>query len=193
MRAILLPLLAATLLMPAVLARAGTLWLDGPLAPWNQSATVIPSALGGTESQGALERRCGSASLTASPAAAAVRAAGWAPFLHFDRAIARDGVEVVGGMTAAATPGCEPVMFNLFVFVGGTFAGTISPIVMEQGRDAAVGAVRVTGADALTAEFARYTTKDTTCCPSSRVRVTYRIERSGSQPTLVPVDIRTLR
>ena len=96
-------------------------------------------------------------------------------------------------MTAAASPGCEPTMFNLLVFVGGTFAGTISPIVMGQGRDGVVGAVRVTAADALTAEFARYTTKDTECCPTSRVRVTYRIERAGPQPTLVPVDIRTLR
>jgi len=62
-----------------------------------------------------------------------------------------------------------------------------------EGRDGVVGAVRVTGPDAVTAEFARYTTKDTECCPASRVRVTYRIERAGPQPTLVPLDIRTLR
>ena len=71
--------------------------------------------------------------MTASAAAQAVRSAGWVPFLHFDRAIARDDIEVLGGMTAATSPGCEPTMFNLFVFVGGTFAGTISPIVMGQG------------------------------------------------------------
>jgi hypothetical protein len=186
-------ILIAAALIPTLSAQTSTSWLDRPLTPWNQPVAVIPSAQAGTESHGELERRCGSNSLTASPTAAAIRKAGWVPFLLFDRAIARDGVEVIGGMTAAATPGCEPAMFNLFVFVGGTLAGTISPIVMEQGRDAVVGAVRVTGADALTAEFARYTTKDTACCPSSRVRVTYRIERAGSQPTLVPTDIRTLR
>jgi len=191
MRALLILVVAATLLPTTVSAQSDTSWLDRPLAAWSQASGTVPPARPGTESQSALERRCGSSSLSASAAAEAVRKAGWVPFLHFDRAIARDDVEVVGGMTAAATPGCEPTMFNLFVFVGGRFAGTISPIVMEQGRDGVAGAVRVTAADALTAEFARYTTKDAECCPSSRVRVTYRIERA--QPTLVPIDLRTLR
>jgi hypothetical protein len=191
MRALLLVIPIATLLIPGVSAQTGTTWLDRPMTPW--TSTAVPAAQAGSEAQSVLERRCGSSSLTASSAADALRKAGWAPFLHFDRAIARDDVEVIGGMTAAATPGCEPTMFNLFVFVGGTFAGTISPVVMGQGRDGVVGAVRVTGSDGVTAEFARYTTKDTECCPSSRVRVTYRIERAGVQPTLVPVEIRTLR
>jgi LppP/LprE lipoprotein len=193
MRALLILLVAVTLLPTTVSAQSDTSWLDRPLAAWSQAPGTVPQARAGTESQSALERRCGSSSLTASAAAEAVRKVGWAPFLHFDRAIARDDVEVVGGMTAAATPGCEPTMFNLFVFVGGKFAGTISPIVMGQGRDGVVGTVRVNGPDAVTAEFARYTTKDTECCPSSRVRVSYRIERAGPQLTLVPVDIRTLR
>ena len=193
MRALLILVVAATLLPTTVSAQSDTLWLDRPLAAWTHAAGTVPQARAGTESQSALEQRCGSSSLTASAAAEAVRKVGWAPFLHFDRAIAGDDVEVIGGMTAAAVPGCEPTMFNLFVFVGGTFAGTISPMVMGQGSDGVVGAVRITGADALTAEFARYTTKDTACCPSSRVRVTYRIERAGAQPTLVPVGRRTLR
>jgi hypothetical protein len=182
---------AATLFSATMSAQSDTSWLERPMTPW--ASTAVPAARAGSESQNVLERRCGSSSLTASPTADPVRKAGWAPFLHFDRAITRDDVEVIGGMTAAATPGCEPTMFNLFVFVGGTFAGTISPVAMGQGRDGVVGAVRVTGADALTAEFARYTKTDTECCPSSRVRVTYRIERAGAQPTLVPVDMRTLR
>jgi len=193
MRALLILVVAVTLLPTTVSAQSDTSWLDRPLAAWSQAPGTVPQARAGTESQSALERRCGSRSLTASAAAQAVRNAGWVPFLHFDRAIAREDIEILGGMTAAASPGCEPSMFNLFVFVGGKFAGTISPIVMGQGRDGLVGAVRVTGPDAVTAEFARYTTKDTECCPTSRVRVTYRIERSGPQPTLVPVDIRTLR
>jgi LppP/LprE lipoprotein len=191
MRDLLILVVAATLLPPPMSAQSGTSWLDRPMASWNQSTTAVPPAQAGAESPGVLERRCGSSSLAASPTADAVRKAGWAPFLLFDRAIARDDVDVIGGMVAAAAPGCEPTTFNLFVFVGGRFAGTISPIVMGQGRDGVVGAVRVTGTDALTAEFARYTTKDTECCPSSRVRVTYRIERA--QPTLVPIDLRTLR
>ena len=189
MRALLLVIPIATSLMPAVSSQTGTIWLDRPMTPW--TSTAVPAAQAGSEAQTVLDRRCGSSSLTASTTADAVRKAGWVPFLHFDRAIARDDIEVIGGMTAATTPGCEPTMFNLFVFVGGAFAGTISPMVMGQGRDGVVGAVRVTGTDALTAEFARYTTKDSECCPSSRVRVTYRIERA--RPTLVPIDVRILR
>jgi len=193
MRVLFILVVAATLLPPTVSAQSDTSWLDRLPAAWSHAPGTVPQARAGTESLNALERRCGSSSLSASAAAEAVRKAGWAPFLHFDRAIARDDIEILGGMTAAASPGCEPTTFNLFVFVGGIFAGTISPIVMGHGRDGVVGAVRVTGPDAVTAEFARYTTKDTECCPTSRVRVTYRIERAGPQRTLVPVDIRTLR
>ena len=193
MRVLLILVVAATLLPSKVSAQSETSWLDRPLAAWSHAPGAAPPARAGTESQSTLERRCGSSSLSASAAAEAVRNAGWVPFLQFDRAIAREDIEILGGMTAAASPGCEPTVFNLFVFVGGTFAGTISPIAMRQGRDGVVGAVRVTGPDAVTAEFARYTTKDTECCPASRVRVTYRIERAGPQPTLVPLDIRTLR
>ena len=180
--------------LPAAMlsAQAGASWLDRPMTSWNQPASVVAAAPAGTESQGALQRRCGSSSLSSSTTAETLRKAGWVPFLHFDRAIARDGVEVIGGMTTAG-PGCEPTVFNLFVFVDGRFTGTISPAVMTQSRDGVAGAVRVTGPDSLTAEFARYTPKDTECCPSSRVRVTYRIERTGSQAALVPLDMRTLR
>jgi hypothetical protein len=192
MRALLVLLPLALPLIPGVSAQTGTTWLDRPMASWNQQASIVPRAQTATELQAALERRCGSSSLSTSTNAEAVRKAGWVPFLHFDRAIARDDVEVIGGMTAAA-PGCEPTTFNLFVFVGGKFAGTLSPVVMTQGRDGVAGAVRVTGADGATVEFARYTAKDTECCPSSRVRVTYRIERTVSRATVVPAEIRTLR
>ena len=175
----------------STLSAQGSGWLDRLMAVWNQSS-ILPSAQGATESQAALERRCGSSTLASSVAAEAVRKAGWVPFLLFDRAITRDDVEVIGGMTAAS-PGCEPATFNLFVFVGRRFAGTLSPIVMTQGRDGVAGAVRVTGPDALTAEFARYTPADAECCPSSRVRVTYRLDRAGTQPTLVALDVRPLR
>ena len=94
---------------------------------------------------------------------------------------------------SAASAGCEASVFNLFVFAAGSYAGTIAPTSMTTARDGVVGAVRLTGADALTAEFARYTPKDTDCCPSSRVRVTYRIERSGGRPVLVATDIRQIR
>ena len=194
MRALLILVVAATLLPTTVSAQSDTSWLDRPLAAWSHAPGTVPPGSGWYRiaKRARATMRIELAERVGRSSRPCARRAGL-PFLHFDRAIAREDIEILGGMTAAASPGCEPTMFNLFVFVGGTFAGTISPIVMGQGRDGVVGAVRVTGADALTAEFARYTTKDTECCPSSRVRVTYRIERAGPQPTLVPVDLRTLR
>ena len=97
-----------------------------------------------------------------------LRRARWVPFLHLDQAIARNGIEVVGGMTAA-TPGCEPTAFNLFVFAGGRIRGHLITATMTPSRDGAAGAVRITGVDTMTVEFARYMPGDAECCPSSRV------------------------
>jgi hypothetical protein len=173
-------------------AQSGPGWLDRAMAAWNQPAADVPMAPKGAEAQAVLDKRCGSSTLATSTTADAIRKAGWVPFLHQDRSIARDDVEVIGGMSAAS-PGCEPTVFNLFAFAGGRFAGTVSPMVMTQNRDGVAGAVRIAGADALTAEFARYTASDAECCPSSRVRVTYRIERTSARPTLVPTEARQVR
>ena len=123
---------------------------------------------------------------------AVVAKAGWLPFLHVDRRIVRDDVEIVGGMSGA-TASCEPATFHLFVFVGGRFAGTLSPVAMTSRRDGTVGAVRLTATDTVTAEFARYVSTDPDCCPSSHVRVTYRIDRSGDRPVLAAVEARQVR
>ena len=57
------------------------------------------------------------------------------------------------------------------------------------------GTILIDGEDhgSLTAEFARYAPADAECCPSSRVRVTYRIERSGSRPVLIATESRAIR
>ena len=154
--------------------------------------TGIPASPLTTESYAGLEKRCGTPKAASAESIAALRRARWVPFLHLDRAIARNGIEVLGGMTSA-TPGCEPERFNLFVFMDGAFAGTVSPTAMTPSRDGAAGAVRITGADTLTVEFARYLPNDTECCPSSRERVIYRIEKTGAGPTLVKTDTRQLR
>jgi hypothetical protein len=79
------------------------------------------------------------------------------------------------------------------VFVAGRFAGTVSPVAMAQNRDGVAAAVRITGEDSLTTEFARFTATDTECCPSSRVRVSYRVERTATHAVLVPTDARRVR
>jgi hypothetical protein len=168
-------------------------WLDRPMAGWHRPGAAIPSPPSGTEPREALLRRCGTPGAKASAAASqALGNAGWVPFLHLDRQLQRDDVEVLGGMSAAS-PGCEPTTFNLFVFAGGAFAGTLSPVPMTPARDGVVGAVRVAASDSLSAEFARYTPADAECCPSSRVRVSYRIDRAGVRTVVVATEARQIR
>jgi hypothetical protein len=173
-------------------AQAASSWLDRPMTGWNEPGKALPPSDLAADARTALDRRCGSTALASSAPAAAIRSAGWVPALHLDQVLARNDIEIMAGMTAAS-PGCEPTLFNLFVFAGGTFAGTVSPAMMAPSRDGMAGAVRFTGADAITVEFARYTPADTECCPSSRVRVTYRIEKAGAGPVLVATDARQVR
>jgi hypothetical protein len=154
--------------------------------------TTVPASSLGADSFAALEKRCGTPKAASPESIATLRRARWVPFLHLDQAIARNGIEVIGGMTAAM-PGCEPESFNLFVFVDGSFTGTVSRAAMTASRDGGAGAVRITGADTLTVEFARYLPGDAECCPSSRERVSYKIEKTGAGPTLVATDARRVR
>ena len=185
-----IPVSVVLLTAVAALSAQTGAWLDQPMTAWNPPAGAVPASGIGASEQTALESRCGSAGTAAS--SDALRRKNWVTFRHLDQSFERGDVEVIGGMTGA-TPGCEPTLFNLFVFVGGRFAGTVSPTRMIQSRDGAAGAVRITGADVLTVEFARYTDGDPDCCPSSRVRVSYRIERTGAGPTLVATDTRQVR
>ena len=161
--------------------------------PIDMAAQIsVPSSPLTVDAHLALEKRCGAPKNASPDSIAALHRGRWVPFLHLDQAITRNGIEVVGGMTAAS-PGCEPESFNLFVFVNGSFAGTVSPTAMTPSRDRAAGAVRITGTDTFTVEFARYLPGDSECCPSSRERVSYRIEKTGSGPALVQTDARQIR
>jgi hypothetical protein len=162
------------------------------MTTWNAAGAAIPSPPKTPEQPRALATRCASIVADGSTVDALLHAAGWVPFLHVDRRLTRDDVEVVGGL-AAAGPSCEPTSFNLFVFVGGRFAGTLSPSLMHTGRDGVAGSVRLSGPNALTSEFARYTAADAECCPSSIVRVTYRINRQGASPAVEAVEANRVR
>ena len=112
------------------------LWLDRPLAGWNTAGGSVPAAAFPAESRADVVKRCNLAAPTSSAGEQALARAGWIPFLHFDREMVRDDVEIVGGMSAA-TATCEPAAFNVFVFVGGRFAGALSPVAMTSRRDGA--------------------------------------------------------
>jgi len=121
----------------------------------------------------------------------AVAAAGWMPFRPGGTQLVQNDIEVVGGM-AGADGMCRPIQYNVFVFVGGRFAGSVSPAMMTSRLDAASGMMTLT-AETLTTEFLRYTDADPLCCPSSRVSAQYRIDRSGQTPLLVPLSASPVR
>jgi hypothetical protein len=166
-------------------------WLDTPITNWNKAAQVVPAAPRGEEAVNAVISRCRLTPLRSSAAERAVASAGWIPFLYFDQRIVREDVEVVAGMRSADGM-CRPAAYNLFVFDGGRFAGTLSPAPMTSRLDGASGAVRLP-LPGITAEFARYSSDDPLCCPSAHMTVRYRIDRTNDGPVLVPIEIRTTR
>jgi hypothetical protein len=166
-----------------------TSWLDRPLEQWNREPDV-PAPPAGTESAADLRKRC-AIPPPDTDAHRAVERAGWIAYDHLDRRLAQGTLEVAAGMRGA-DPECRPTAFNIFVFVGGRYAGSIAPGPMTTGLDASAGAVRITGPDRMTAEFARYGNADAPCCPTARMTVEYRIESAG-HPRLVPVNVRTTR
>lgn len=166
-------------------------WLDRPLEKWNRASDPVPDAPAGDETTASVISRCQLTPPRSTAAERTVDAAGWIPFWNFDRQVVDEDVEIVGGMRGADGM-CRPVTYNLFVFIGGRFAGVLSPTPMTARMDSSSGVVRLP-LPAITAEFARYASTDALCCPSSRVTVRYRIDRTPAGPVVAPVDVRTTR
>ena len=181
----------------AVLAQgpAPATWLDKPLANWNKPGAPIPAAKPAEdESIAALSTRCGYLPLLQTTAGErALVDAGWVPFRVFDKQIVDRDVEIIGGL-AGADGMCRPMSFNVFVFVNGRLAGTLSPQTMESRTDGSIGgAIRLAADDTIQAGFARYLDKDALCCPSSHVTVRYGIDRKATPHVVVPVSLRVTR
>jgi hypothetical protein len=171
-------------------AGQSALWLDQPLTNWNRAAAPLPRGAAIAAVMTEVRQRCKVAS-PETVSAQALAAAGWIPQAHLDRTLVHNDVEILSGASSLDLD-CSPAGFNLFVFVGGTFAGTLSPLPMSPRVDGVAGPVRFTG-DFISAEFARFKSGDAACCPSARMAVRYRIERSGRQGLIAPSDIRTTR
>ena len=166
-------------------------WLDRPLSNWNRPAATVPVAPATEEPIAAVISRCKLQPPESTTAERAVKSAGWIPFWNVDQQLVRDDVEIVSGMRAADGM-CRPETYQLFVFVSGRFAGTLSPTPMNARQDASSGVVRL-APPVISTEFARYGKTDPLCCPSSRVTVRYSIERAAEGPLVVPTEIRTTR
>jgi hypothetical protein len=172
---------------------AQTAWLDQPLTGWNAAGAPLPRGTTDAAARADALKRC---KLTPPSTAAdrALEAAGWIPQPHLDRRLISndvEGIEIVAGFSSLDAS-CAPAAFNLFVFVGGRFAGTLSPGSMTPRTDASAGPVRFVN-DGISAEFARYKPGDADCCPTARLAVQYRIDRTPTGPSVVPVNVRTTR
>jgi hypothetical protein len=160
-------------------------WLDEPLTVWTGVPAALPRAALEAATRTELIDRCALTLLQSSPGTRALADAGWIPFLNYGRELVQDDVEVAGGMTDLDGM-CRPWRYNLFVFVGGRFAGSLSPVLMDARSDGSAGEVRILDRDTIIADFARYRATDPLCCPSGQVTMRYRIIRSQPGPLVVP-------
>lgn len=191
MRAIAIALLLST---PVAAQAPEQNWLDRPLSNWNIPGRAMPRAVPNGDTIAEITKRCTYLPLLRTTAGErALADAGWLPFHIFDRQILQRDVEIVGGL-AGADGMCRPVNFNIFVFVNGRLAGTLSPANMQSRTDGSIdGGIRLAEDDTIAAGFARYVEADPLCCPSGRITVRYRINRSVTPPVVVPVRLRPTR
>ena len=189
-----LPLLAALLAalvlsLPPQAVLADGAWLgQAPPAPWNTAGGPVPAA---PPAAVALDPRC--ANLARTPETAAdgqVAAAGWTLFGTYTGGW---GVQIVRGL-AGVDGMCRPLQYQEFVFVDGTFAGTVSPGPMDARADGSGGVTGLAdGGAQLSASFQRYAAADPLCCPSATSSVTYRIDRAPAPALLVPTAVSTIQ
>ena len=179
------PLLAIPLLAlwPSSVSADGA-WLDAPLAPWNIAGGAIPSAPHGSEYVLDEEHCAAARRPVETPEDAAVVASGWTLSGTYESGW---GIRLVTGRAADGGM-CRPEDYQVFIFVEGRFAGTVSPEPMPSRRTGALLEVTFWNGDELLASFARYAPADALCCPSSRTSVQYRVDRTEAGPVVVPVS-----
>lgn len=162
-------------------------WLDGALTSWNSPGMAIPKAP--TPNQSGNDVFCASQQRPPENAdGSALVAAGWRLFGVYQGGW---GVRIISGQSDEDGM-CRPAGYQYFVFVNGSFAGTVSPMLMDSRTDGAATQTFIdTGGSMLRVDFARYTATDPLCCPSATTEVTYHIDTSGGAPVVVPNSAQT--
>jgi hypothetical protein len=163
-------------------------WLDTPLQDWNRPGSAVPAAPPPVGDGPDVPRCARLVRVPQSPADQAVRAAGWFLFGEPDQPL--PGMTIVKA-DSAVDGMCRPWGYQFFVFVDGTFAGTLSPVPMNARTDGSLVRVEAAGNDQLTAHYSRYAPADPLCCPSRTSTVTYRVDRAAR--SVGPVSVRTER
>ncbi|MBV9328457.1 MAG: LppP/LprE family lipoprotein [Chloroflexi bacterium] len=158
-------------------------WLDEQLVGWNAAGMPVPTPA--TPTGGALNPSCASTLRWAEqPEDQTLVDAGWslqAPYLAGWGITSVYGASAYNGM-------CLPLAYNVFVFVNGVFAGTISPELMNS-RTSGAGTITGIQNGRVNARFVRYAATDPLCCPSMpAVEVTFEVQSTPDGPVLVPVS-----
>jgi hypothetical protein len=159
-------------------------WLDASKpAGWNKAGMPVPAA---PQPSGTVDPRCRS---MARPAE-----------LEEDKSLHDKGWDLVGAYqggwdirviqaTASYEGMCRPRQYQVFVFMRGVFAGTLSPQPMDSRADGALSRVILQSNSRLSAEYLRYATNDALCCPSKTTHVEFEITRDPG--VVQPVSIST--
>jgi hypothetical protein len=168
-------------LAPA-LPSTGTIWLDRPLVNWNTPGADVPQAPPGFLN---LPDCSAAARAAETDEDMAVTAAGWT---LVGPPNAGGGVTAILG-TAGFDGMCRPASYQHFIFVDGSFAGTISPDPMPSRADGTGLLDSIDESGTLNATFYRYVPTDPLCCPSRSMLVQFRIDQLDDGPVLVPVSV----
>jgi LppP/LprE lipoprotein len=164
---------------------SGNSWLDQPLHNWNHPGANVPKApAGGLDEPGICRDLIRKPS---GPEDRAVMAAGWLLF----GSLQKFSQTTVVLAESDADGMCRPLGYQAFVFVGGRFAGTVSPVPMNSRADGTMDPFELVRADWLNIVFSRYKESDPLCCPSAQTFVSYQIKTVNSWPLLVPRSLHT--
>jgi hypothetical protein len=170
-------------------AHAQATWLDQAVpTSWNTVGMAIPAA----PTDALLDPACGRDERPAETAEdLAVAAKGWRLFREYRSGWALTTITGLAGYDGM----CRPLGFQVFVFLGGRFAGTLAPEPMNSRADGSLTQYTflspAPGENTLGATFNRYADADPLCCPSSQTTVTYLMERGAAGPVLRPVRAET--
>jgi len=164
-------------------ARADGSWLDAPIQNWNTPGASLPAAPAMDPSTNPM---ClGPQSQARPPETAedyALTDAGWTLVAAYQGGFGVKLIEALSGYDGM----CRPLGYQVFVFVDGSFAGTLSPVLMDSRMDGALSRDALFSRQNLSATFLRYTPTDPLCCPSSMSSLSYTIDTSGAAPVVVP-------
>lgn len=178
-------MLILPLATPTLAEAPSTDWLARPLTTWNQPGAPIPRAPT-PQAEPETAERC--QEQVRPPTTANDRAlvsAGWSlvgPIQVYSGTSTVTAMSGVDGM-------CRPLGYQLFVFAGNRFAGTLSPTPMDSRRDESSVDVYLVRDNQISVEFNRYKDSVPLCCPSSSQRVTYEVQQQRDIPVVIPTQI----